>query len=245
MATFRFLGSGDAFSSGGKFHTCFLFEAEGKKILIDCGASVLSSMKKWKVSPGEIDMILISHLHGDHFGGLPFFLLDARLVAKRTRPLIIAGPPNIASRTAIASEALYPGSWNSNRGFEVIFEELPAYQTRTIDGVQVTPYPVIHPSGSNSYGLRVEAGGKTISYSGDTQWTENLITLSKGADLFICECYKYDEKLPFHLDYLTLKEKKHLFDCSRMILTHLSDQMLERLDEVEIECAEDGLTINL
>ena len=73
----KFLGSGDAFGSGGRLQICILIEAPGTKFLLDCGASALISMKRFGVSSADIDMILITHLHGDHFGGIPFFILDS------------------------------------------------------------------------------------------------------------------------------------------------------------------------
>src|SRR5215212_4543910 len=90
--TVRFLGSGDAFGSGGRLQTCILLEADGGRVLLDCGASSLIALKRFGVDPGLIDAVLITHLHGDHFGGLPFLVLDAQF-SRRERPLVVAGPP--------------------------------------------------------------------------------------------------------------------------------------------------------
>src|SRR5262245_35726680 len=92
-----FLGSGDAFGSGGRFQTCILVKTPTSNFLIDCGASSLVAMKRCGTRPVDIQHILISHLHGDHFGGLPFFLLDAQF-SKRETPLLIAGPPGTQAR---------------------------------------------------------------------------------------------------------------------------------------------------
>ena len=70
----QFLGSGDAFGSGGRFNTCMLVESEFGAFLIDCGASSLIAMRKYGIDPNRIDTVFISHLHGDHFGGLPFLI---------------------------------------------------------------------------------------------------------------------------------------------------------------------------
>jgi ribonuclease BN (tRNA processing enzyme) len=88
-----FLGSGDAFGSGGRFNTCFHLErAAHGNVLVDCGASSMVAIRKWQVDPNAISTVLVSHLHVDHFGGLPFFLLDAQLISRRTAPLTLAGP---------------------------------------------------------------------------------------------------------------------------------------------------------
>lgn len=93
---FRFVGSGDAFGSGGRFNTCFHVAAERTRFLLDCGASSLVALKRGGIDRNAIDLILLTHFHADHFGGVPFFVLDAQLVARRTRPLTIAGPPGLA-----------------------------------------------------------------------------------------------------------------------------------------------------
>jgi ribonuclease BN (tRNA processing enzyme) len=104
------IGSGDAFGSGGRFNTCFMIEAGGRAILLDCGASSLVALKARQIDPNAIDGVILSHLHGDHFGGLPFFLLDARFLGRRTRPFQIVGPPGTRERMTAALDAFFPRS---------------------------------------------------------------------------------------------------------------------------------------
>ncbi len=94
----RFLGSGDAFGSGGRFQTCIYVQHEETHLLIDCGATSLVAMKRFGVETSAIDTILLSHLHGDHFGGVPFFIMEAQFVSGRERPLVVAGPPGLEAR---------------------------------------------------------------------------------------------------------------------------------------------------
>ena len=91
----QFVGSGDAFGSGGRFQTCIALRARGDLFLVDFGASSLIAMQQLGIDPNDVSKILITHLHGDHFGGLPFLLLHAQHVSKRTAPLTIAGPPGL------------------------------------------------------------------------------------------------------------------------------------------------------
>lgn len=131
----RFLGSGDAFGSGGRMQTCIMVRATPGSCLIDCGASSLIAMKQAGIDPNEIDVILVSHLHGDHFGGIPFFVLDAQLLTKRTKPLVIAGPPGVRDRVRSAMEVLFPGSSGVKQRFDLSFIEL-----RAASRVQLGPF---------------------------------------------------------------------------------------------------------
>lgn len=240
MVSVKFLGCGDNFGSGGRFQTCILVQSEAANFLIDCGASALISMKKFGVSLLDIETILITHLHGDHFAGIPFFILDSQLISRRTAPLVIAGPPGLQDRIYRAMEVMYPGSSKVKQKFEISYLELPESLPTTIGALSVTAEQVIHGSGAPSYALRVACAGKTIAYTGDTEWTDNLIKIASGVDLFIAETYFYEKKMKNHLNYRTLLQQRQALDCKRIIITHMSDDMLERLDSVELEYAEDG-----
>ena len=235
----RFVGSGDAFGSGGRFQTCLYLSGAGEPLLVDCGASSLVALKRLGIAPGEIGWVLLSHLHGDHFGGLPFLILDGQF-SRRTRPLGIAGPPGVRERVEASMEVFFPGSSRVARRFATEFVELTDGEASPVGPARVTAFGVEHPSGAPPYALRVEYGGKVITYSGDTEWTERLVEAARGADLFVCEAYTYDRKIQYHLDYRTLRERLPDIGCRRVVLTHMGPEMLSRLGDVDIEHAEDG-----
>jgi len=240
----RFLGSGDAFGSGGRLQTCILLDSGSSRILLDCGASSLIALKRADIDPNDIDAILLTHLHGDHFGGVPFFLLDAQF-SRRSRPLLVAGPPGTTKRLFDAMEVLFPGSGGVQRKFATEVRELAEGVTYDVGKARVTPYEVIHACGAPPYALRVELAGRTIAYSGDTEWTDRLLAVASGADLFIAEAYFYDKAVRFHLDWMSLARRRARLGAKRLIVTHMGPDMLTRVSELPVEAAYDGLELTL
>src|SRR5438034_3813503 len=241
----QFVGCGDALGSGGRFNTCFHITGERVNFLLDCGASSLPAMKWLGIARDDIDLILITHFHGDHFGGLPFLLLDAQFT-RRTRPLVIAGPQGIETRLTQVMEALFEHSSKTKPRFELSVVALEPEQSRSFGAVKVTPFSVVHgESGGPFLAYRIEAEGRVISYSADTEWTDTLIAAARGADLFIAEAYYYDKIVKNHLSLKTLEA--HLPDIKpkRLILTHMSDDMLARLDTLDHAAANDGMIVEL
>jgi ribonuclease BN (tRNA processing enzyme) len=240
----RFVGCGDAFASGGRFQTSFYLDGGVEPVLIDCGATTLVALKRLGIDSTSIGLVVLSHLHGDHFGGLPWLVLDGQF-AGRTRPLIIAGPERTEERFRQAFEVLYPGAQNGGWAFETRVVEMASGDPTELGPARVTTFPVIHTPGTFPHALRIEYGGKVIAFSGDTEWTDSLLEVADGADLFVCECQSYDREIPGHLNYRTLSEKRSQLGCRRLVINHLGESMLARVGELDIEAAEDGLEIEV
>ncbi len=241
----RFVGCGDAFGSGGRYNTCFHVTGERANFLIDCGASSLPALKRLGIVRDSIDLVLITHFHGDHFAGLPFLLLDAQFT-RRTRPLVIAGPEGIEARLAQVTEALFENSSKTKQRFDLSVVALKPEQTQDFGTIKVTPYPVMHgDSGGPFLAYRVEAEGRVIAYSADTEWTETLIPAARDADLFIAEAYYFDKVVKNHLSLKTLEAHLAEIKPKRLILTHMSDDMLERLETLNYTAASDGMIVEL
>jgi ribonuclease BN (tRNA processing enzyme) len=235
-----FLGSGDAFGSGGRLQSCILVRTATQKLLIDCGASALTSMARFGVDPNEIDLIVISHLHGDHYAGIPFLINGSQLMFKRERPLGILGPPGMQQMLIRAMDALFPGSSGRETRFAVNISEFEAGREIAAGDVKVTPFRNYHPQVDNSFALRVAAGGRTVAYSSDTEWTDSLLNAARDADIFIAEAYFYEKKVKGHMDFQTLIGNFAKTGARRLVLTHMGKDMLARLDGISCEYAEDG-----
>jgi ribonuclease BN (tRNA processing enzyme) len=244
MATVQFVGSGDAFGSGGRLQACISLHAASTHVLVDCGTSSLIGLARLGLAPESIDAVLVSHLHGDHFGGIPFLVLDQQF-ARRERPLLLVGPTGLRDRVIQAMEVLFPGSSQVQRRFELNTIELTDHVPTRVGALEITAYPVAHASGAPSYGFRLVCEDKIVAYSGDTEWTDELIQLADGADLFICEAYVFERSVKYHLSYATLAAHRSLLGCKRLVLTHMSADMLSRRDDVDAELAEDGLTLTI
>lgn len=240
-----FLGSGDAFGSGGRLQSSILVESPEGRFLIDCGPSALIGLKRFGFDASGIGTVLISHLHGDHYGGVPFLVKETQVTGERENPLVIAGPYALESHVENVMKLFFPSPENPRSGFWPDFRILPQSEKTQIGDLAVTAYPAKHSKMANPLSLRIECGGKTIAYSGDTEWNEFLPVVCKDADVFICETFEYDRSAGNHLDYLTLMEHRRELDCKRILLTHLGDSMLKRCGAIELECAYDGMSFTV
>jgi ribonuclease BN (tRNA processing enzyme) len=242
------IGSSDAFGSGGRLQTCFHVAHEGGAFLIDCGATSLIGLARMGLDPNGVSAIYVTHLHGDHFGGLVWWLIHAIYIGRRSAPLTVLGPEGIEQRFNVVTEALYPGATAVRRGFDLRFVTYREQAAVDLDGVRVTPYEVSHPSGAPPYALRFEVGGRTLAFSGDTEWAETLVAAAKGADLFICECSAYEKEAAHHLNWTTIKRNLDRLGARRYILTHMGPEMLANrhaVDDPRVAIGEDGLTLEI
>ncbi len=240
-----FLGSGDAFSAGGRHQAGYLVTGGGHTLLLDCGATTLTSLKREGFDEGALDAVLISHLHGDHFSGLPFLFLEYTYLSPRQRPLTIAGPPGTRDRVYELYRVMFSDAGSRPLPFAVDFVELLPDRPVGIGDISVGPFRVPHQKNEISLGLGVAVGGRRILYSGDTGWTDELVSRSNGTDLFICECSFFETRMDTHLDYARIAENRHRFGARRLILTHLGREVLDRRNQIDIELASDGLRIDL
>ena len=243
--TVRFVGSGDSFGSGGRFQTCIVVDGPTTRFAVDFGASSLIALAQQGIHPNSLDAILLTHLHGDHCGGVPFLVIDAMLAARRERPLIVAGPAGTRAHLAALREALFPGSDVMVPKFALEYRELPVSVPSRVLDLVVTPQTASHVPETHPTALRVEVGGRIVAYTGDTEWTDEVARIAAGADLLIAECYFYAKPIKWHLTYPAIVARVRAAGAKRVILTHMSAEMLAHRQDIPEECAEDGMVIEL
>jgi ribonuclease BN (tRNA processing enzyme) len=235
-----FIGTSDAFGAGGRRQSAILLRAPNGGVLLDCGATTNSGLADLGIERDEIDTILISHFHGDHFGGIPLLLLAALYEDTRTAPLRIAGPPGIEHRVRALSLAMGHPIEEREWSFPIRFEEFPRGREAELGPVRVRAFDVHHQPDSKPHGLVLGAGARRVAYSGDTGWFDGLPGEVAGSDLFICECTYATNLFEYHLNYEDLLTRKNEFDCGRILLTHLGADMAVRRGACELETADDG-----
>ena len=242
------VGCGDAFGSGGRLQTCYHVESGDHRLLIDCGATAIIGLNRLGLDANRVGTILISHLHGDHFAGLVWWLLHAQHVTRRTAPLVVIGPPTIEARFVAAAEALFPGSTSVARRFPLSFVEIRAGAPLQLADGTVTAFEVSHPSGAPSHALRLAMGGRTLAFTGDTEWVEPLVACGERADLYIMECYAFEGPVRYHMSWQTIAPHLARIGARKVMLTHMSEAMLANRGKAVgpgIIHAEDGLAVEI
>lgn len=240
-----FLGTGDAYSAEGRHQAAYLIEGAGGSLLLDCGSTILPALNRDHLSTDSLDTIFISHLHGDHFAGLPFLFLHCMDVEQRSKPLTIIGPPEIESRVMQLYSAMYINTAAEPMPYRLLFVEAQPGKQLSFSGMKIHPFNVPHLQHPPSYGCEIEVEGRKIVYSGDSGWTEDLVTHTQNADLFICECTFFETRMDTHMDYPMIAANLERFGAKRIVLTHLGEEVLERQSDIDIETARDGLVVTL
>jgi ribonuclease BN (tRNA processing enzyme) len=245
MSDVVFIGTSDAFGAGGRRQSATLVRAPNGAFLLDCGMTTCTGLCDLGIERDEIDAILVSHFHADHFGGIPPFLLAALYEDQRKHPLRIAGPPGIQQWVHDLASAMGYAVEDRDWPFEITFDVLPIGVEIEVGPVRASAFQTFHQPHTVPHGIIAETASHRIAYSGDTGWFDEFPGMVNGSDLFICECTNHVDCFEYHLSHEVLVDRKSQFDCGRIILNHLGSQMAHRRGQCEFETADDGLTLKL
>lgn len=245
MSEVVFVGTSDAFGAGGRRQSAVLVRGPRGGALLDCGATTGGGLVELGVDRNEIDAILISHFHGDHFAGIPILLMAALYEDERRAPIRIAGPAGIEERVRTLAAAMGYAMEDRQWSFPIEFQELAAGASVEVGPMHVGAFQAYHQVHTMPHGLLVETGAERIAYSGDTGWFPELPARVGEADLFICECTYHTNDFEYHLNHAGLVARRSEFHCNRIILTHLGEEMAHRRGQAAFETADDRLVIRL
>lgn len=242
------LGSGDAFGSGGRNQSGYLVRAGKLLLLLDCGVTTPAALHKAGVDPAALDLILLTHLHADHLGGVPILYHAFQQVSPPRGTLRIAGPPGIRERIESIYRVLYPPRREKPRRFKVRYLPLAAhrpYRPAGAAGPRIVPFPVQHQEKRRNFGYRLLWRGRDLAYSGDTRWFPELAEHIRGADLFLCECTHERRDDRKHLSLEELRERRRSLEVGSVLLTHLGPDLAGRRSVAGFRLARDGMKVRV
>ena len=242
------VGSSDAFNSGGRGNSCFWVEDDRGAYLLDCGPTTTRGLKLAHhlnhIQLEELECIYLTHVHGDHFGGIPVLLLELNFGLQRTKPLCIAGPVGTEQRVRQLCEIMYQGMFKLLNSFDVQFIEWPLESSAIVCGRPLKSISANHDPTAAPTSIRIGEQQKSITFSGDTGWNEKLVELSANSRALVLECSYAHHSFAGHLSLDEITSQRNRFNVDRLILTHFSE--LSRSAAVahqasfRLEVADDG-----
>ena len=221
------IGYWGAYPGNGEASSGYLLRSKGFNLLLECGSAVLSLLPGF-ADIGSLDAVLLSHYHADHVadvGCLQYAVKVQKDLGFRSDPLPLYGPEG---------DTCPPLTYHDY----TIAKYITASEPSQIGPFAITFQETNHPA--VCYAMRIESEGKSIVYTADTGWYDELVDLAAGADLLLCETSLYNRYYGWVEGHLTAGEAGKLASkagVKKMVLTHLphSGEHAELLDEVRVQ----------
>lgn len=248
MTRLTFLGTADAFNGAGRANSCYWLQTDGGTFAVDFGPTALQRLKLLDLDADRIDAVWLTHLHGDHIGGLPLLLIELWFRARRTRPLIIGGPPGTRARIEQLIDCAYPSILAKAEQCPIEFIEwdLPGVIERF--GLRIDTIRARHDALAMASSLRISVeGGPVLSFSGDSGWQDTLAALAADADAFICECSSVTAGYWGHISVEEIRQHRAALTAKAVYLTHLGTEAraaaIAAAAELAVVVADDGMVL--
>ncbi|MCK6548958.1 MBL fold metallo-hydrolase [Myxococcota bacterium] len=248
------VGSADAFNASGRAHSSYLLQGEGLgTLMIDFGGTSLQALRRLGRSPRDVDALALTHLHGDHVGGLPFLFIDAMYNELRERPLSIVGPIHTRARFEALFRDTYGSVAERPRPFGTTITELLPGAAADVAGLSIEAFAAVHMDPPDQpLCLRITGpAGRVVAFSGDTELCDGLFAAAEGADLLVAECTALAPPAGRHSTWADWREALPRVGAKRVLFSHLGSDVRAKIPELlaeappspEIAFADDGLVV--
>ena len=197
----------------------YLLEADDKKYLFDSGPGVMYRLLEIGVFPFDFDHMFYTHTHNDHINDLPAIIWSNQYKHKRKKPMHVYGPTGFKEYMETLVEKIMGKDFLK---FPIEVSEV-TNKTFAVDNLKITTKELDH---YNNIAYRVEHNGKVIVYTGDTEYTDSLMEICKGADLVIMECGQPDTDSEIvHMTPSKCAKVASQANIKKMVLVHLYPQL--------------------
>jgi ribonuclease BN (tRNA processing enzyme) len=218
------LGSGTAVPSLRRHSAAYLLQHRGENILFDCGYGALHQLLRLGLSYHDVDRIFFTHVHPDHISDLIPFLFATRYPEDpRQKELTLVGAPGFGQFFTALTSAFRHWLIPTEYPLHIIEQDT---DTRLHGTLEATAGMVQHMDLSRAWRVRDPVSGKTLVFSGDTDYSPELALLAKDVDLLILECSFPDTaKVAGHLTPQEAGRLAHAAGCKKLCLTHFYPTM--------------------
>lgn len=229
MVEITFLGVGSATPAVGGDHVALLVRAGALTVLVDAGPAVMVQLGRQGATADDVDVLLVTHSHGDHVLGWPMLLF-------RQRPLTIVAAPETQRVLRDLAWLVYP-ELQEPTADRLTFVDLEPGGEWRVGSLRVQSAATCHSTASQAYRIDCEEIGRALTYSGDTGPCDEVRELAQGCDLLIHEATYLRAQEPMY-GHSTVGQAAQIAaaaGCGALALVHRDHEQPEAPDLYEAE----------